>query len=58
MYPESLESDTEGRAREKEVIVQKKSQREIKKAMAYFYGTDQIQRIHNWHECILKDVEG
>ena len=30
--------------REKEVIVQKKSQREIKKAMAYFYGTDQIQK--------------
>ena len=30
--------------REKEVIVQKKSQREIKKAMTYFYGTDQIQK--------------
>ena len=30
--------------REKEVIVQKKFQREIKKAMAYFYGTDQIQK--------------
>lgn len=30
--------------REKEVIVQKKSQREIKKAMAYFYGTNQIQK--------------
>ena len=30
--------------REKEVMLQKKSQREIKKAMAYFYGTDQIQK--------------
>lgn len=30
--------------REKKVIVQKKAQREMKKAMAYFYGTDQTQR--------------
>lgn len=29
---------------EKKVIVQKKSQREMKKAMAYFYGTDQRQK--------------
>lgn len=56
MYPESLESDTEEEQREKEVIVQKVSKRD-KKAMAYFMERIRYKRIHNWHECILKDVE-
>ena len=44
MYPESLESDTEGRAkRERSHCTEKVSKRD-KKGNGLFYGTDQIQK--------------
>ena len=45
--------------REKEVIVQKKvSKRDKKRQWLIFMERIRYKRIHNWHECILKDVEG